>query len=158
MKAIFLSGASPINNESSTFLYRLLLKAWSGTRPYRCKQITVGKEARTVSCLWGLWNARFDNGAGVVEPAWQRLALVIHCPALFPLYSITCQAHCSSPSVLLYPATKFMAWFPFSESFEGGSVWEPLVSVNLRKESNDTCVSHTGWLIDEGISFNLSLL
>lgn len=79
MKATFLSGASPINNKSSTFLYRLLLKAWFGTRPCRCKQITVGKEARRVSCLRGLWNPRFDNRAGVDEPARQtELAGVTH--------------------------------------------------------------------------------
>lgn len=75
MKAIFLPGASPINNKSSTFLYRLLLKAWFETRLCRCKQIIVGKEACTLSCLWGLWNTCFDHGASMVRPAWQRSAL-----------------------------------------------------------------------------------
>lgn len=153
MKAIFLPGTSPINNKSSTFLYRLLLKAWFETRLYRCKQIIVGKEACSVSCLWGLWNTCFDNGASVVKPAWQRLAL--WCIPSFP--SPPCilafQPCCSSPPILLY-LTKMHGRIFFFRKFWGRGCWDQLVSVTRKQWY--LCITHLKSDLWMKISFSTS--
>lgn len=148
MKAIFLPGASPINNKSSTFLYRLLLKAWFETRLYRCKQIIVGKEACTVSCLWGLWNTCFDNGASMVQPAWHRSALAGHPWFTFPLCITALQSYCPRPTSLLYRTTKCMAWLLFFQKVFREGVFG---SASLCEKKTMISVHHTLkiWLMDE---------
>ena len=113
-KASFLSGASPMNNESSTFLCGLLLRAWFGTRQYRCKQITLGKEACTVSCPRGLWNPLLDDGgawSGQHDKGWPPG--FTPQPLTFPLHISASQPSFSSPPPRLLPqlAMTFMAWF-----------------------------------------------
>lgn len=87
MKAIFLSGASPINNVGATFLYRLLQKAWFGTRLYRCGQITVGKEAVSVS---GVMKSSFpewsqpDHQTSRTEFSIREVTPCLHFPTACP--------------------------------------------------------------------------
>lgn len=122
-KASFLSGASPMNNESSSFLCRRLLRAWFGIRQYRCKQITLGKEACTVSCLRGLWNPRLDDGgawSGQHDKGWppgftpQPLS---HCISRHPRPPFPAPPPPAPPTahrrLLPQLATTFMAWFFF---------------------------------------------
>lgn len=156
MKAIFLPGASPINNKSSTFLYRLLLKAWFETRPYRCKQIIVGKEAWTVSCLWGLWNTCFDNGASMVQPAWHRSALAGHPWFTFLLCITALQSYCPRPPSLLYRTTKCMAWLIFFKKFSGRECSDQLVSV--KRKQWYLCITHLKSDLWMKIPCNFSLL
>lgn len=157
MKGIFLSGASPINNESSTFLYRLWLKAWFGTRPCRCKQLTVGKEARTVSCLPGLWNTCFSDGASVVKPAWQRLALVIHSLVRFPTAQRCIPGFLFTSLSVALPDTQcsIHGMIFFFGKFWRRGCFRATGLCELWKENNDICVSHTlkVWLTDEGTFF-----